>query len=59
MVSGHDFKPVAAPKDILIACISRRAKSSFRRDPDSIRPGDTVIVVTTAEKIVRDLNDIF
>ena len=56
---GMTLSQLRLKKDILIACISRQGEIIIPQGSDSIRPGDTVIVVTTAEKIVLDLNDIF
>ena len=56
---GMTLSQLRLKKDILIACISRQGEIIIPQGSDSIRPGDTVIVVTTAEKIVHDLNDIF
>lgn len=56
---GMTLRQLRLKKDILIACISRQGEIIIPQGSDSICPGDTVIVVTTVEKIVHDLNDIF
>ncbi|MBD5560746.1 MAG: Trk system potassium transporter TrkA [Clostridia bacterium] len=45
--------------DILIACINRMGRVVIPRGSDSLRLGDTVIVVTFSDRMIKDLNDIF
>jgi trk system potassium uptake protein TrkA len=46
-------------KDILLACIIRRGRTIIPKGSDSIQADDTVIVVTSCESVMIDLNDIF
>ena len=42
----------------LLSCINRRGKIIIPSGNDAIEKGDTVIVVTTADRFINDLNDI-
>lgn len=53
-LSNLRFKP-----NVLIACITRSNQIIIPNGTDVLRPGDTVIVVTTADRTVGDLRDIF
>ncbi len=46
-------------KDILITCINRGNQIILPRGSDCLREGDSVIIVTTADHAISDLNDIF
>lgn len=46
-------------QDMLIACISRNNQVIIPRGEDMIRIGDTIIVVTTADRTICELRDIF
>ena len=46
-------------KDILIACINRGGQVIIPRGNDYIAKRDIVIVVTNADRVISDLNDIF
>ncbi len=48
------FKP-----NVLVACITRSSQVIIPNGDDVMRPGDTVIIVTTADRTVGDLRDIF
>lgn len=45
--------------NILIVSIARRGQVILPRGGDVLREGDAVVVVTTAERAITDLNDIF
>ena len=45
--------------NILIACITRMGKPIIPSGSDFICEGDTVIVVTTVDRMINDLDDIF
>lgn len=45
--------------NILIACITRSREVIIPNGNDTIKVGDTIIVVTTAERAIYDLSDIF
>ena len=53
------FKDAPVRSGVLIACILRRQKVIIATGNDCIQDGDTVILVTTSEMQVSDLNDIF
>lgn len=63
---GVRLRDLTLQPNILIACINRMGKVIIPKGSDSIRLGDTVIVVTTVQdnddsdkSIIKDLNDIF
>ena len=59
--SSHLGQPIREWRmrpDTLLACIMRGAKTVIPRGDDEIRPGDSILVVTTHKQIVR-LEDIF
>ncbi len=45
--------------NVLVACITRSNQVIIPNGNDVMRPGDTVIIVTTADRTVGDLRDIF
>lgn len=56
-VSDIPFEKMRIKKNVLIACINRNGKIIIPRGHDSIKYGDTVIVVTTNTGF-RDISDI-
>lgn len=56
---GVTLRDLHLKPNILIACINRMGKVIIPKGSDAIRLGDTVIVVTVSDRIIRDLNDIF
>ena len=56
---GETLSVLPLKKNILIACITRHGTIIFPGGSDHIQKDDTVIIVTTAEHTVIDLNDIF
>lgn len=46
-------------KDIILACITRRGKTIIPKGDDIIQCGDSVVVVTTQQQAIHDLNDLF
>ena len=56
---GETLANVRLKPDMLVACINRMGRILIPRGGDKIELGDTVIVVTKSDRIVRDLNDIF
>lgn len=57
--TGVPLKDLALRPDILVACINRRGKIIIPRGNDALLVGDTVIIVTRAEKMLKRLDDIF
>ena len=56
---GKTLREIRLKPNILIACINRKGKIIVPGGSDTMEPGDTVVVVTTAERVILDLNDIF
>lgn len=56
---GETLEKIALRPGILISCIIRGSSIIIPRGSDTIELGDTLIVVTNAERTVVDLNDIF
>ncbi|HIT19214.1 MAG TPA: Trk system potassium transporter TrkA [Candidatus Fimivivens faecavium] len=56
---GETLIRIRLRPNILIACINRRGKIIIPKGDDTIELNDTVIVVTTAEQRINELNDIF
>ena len=56
---GRTLKEVTLKPNILLACINRNGRIIIPSGGDSIELGDTVIVVTTVDRQILDLNDIF
>lgn len=56
---GQTLTEITLKPNILIACINRGGKIIIPKGSDTLELGDTVIVVTTADRMFDDLNDIF
>jgi trk system potassium uptake protein TrkA len=56
---GEPFSKIPLRKDLLVACITRMGNIIFPHGADCLHKGDTVIIVTTSEHTVFELNDIF
>ena len=56
---GETLANIKLKPDILIACLNRLGRIIIPRGGDRIESGDTVIVVTKSDRMIRDLNDIF
>jgi len=56
---GIPLSKLPIKKNIIIACINRNDRIIFPRGGDTIEEGDTVIVVTSSEKAIFELGDIF
>ena len=57
-MNGVPLQELSLKDNILVACINRGGDIILPRGQDSMRAGDTVIVVTT-RKGLNDINDIF
>ena len=55
---GQKLSDLELKPNILLSCINRRGKIIIPSGNDAIEKGDTVIVVTTADRFINDLNDI-
>lgn len=53
------LRDLTLKKNVLIACISRRGKTQIPNGDSEYQIGDTVVVVTHADTILMQLNDIF
>jgi len=56
---GETLASISLKPSLLIGCINRRGRIIIPGGSDTIEPGDTVIVVSTADRVIVDLNDIF
>jgi len=56
---GVPLSKLPIKKNIILACINRNDHIIFPRGGDTIEEGDTVIVVTTSDKTIFELGDIF
>lgn len=56
---GKTLKELRLKPNILLACINRKGRIIVPGGNDALESGDTVVVVTTSERVVLDLNDIF
>lgn len=56
---GVPLYQIPLKSNVLLAVISRRGKVTVPRGGDHIEEGDSVVVVTTADRRFGDLNDIF
>lgn len=55
---GQTLARIKLKPNILIACISRHGKILIPTGNDAIEKGDSVVVVTIADRFIKDLNDI-
>lgn len=56
---GRTLKEIRLKPNILICCINRKGHIIVPGGNDTLETGDTVVVVTSSERVVLDLNDIF
>lgn len=56
---GKSLAEIQLKPNILIACINRRGRIIIPGGSDFLEAGDTVVVVTAANRVILDLNDIF
>ncbi len=56
---GETLAKITLKPNILVACINRNGRIIIPKGDDTIELGDTVILVTEADKMIADLNDIF
>ena len=56
---GRPLKDLRLRKNVLIVCISRGGKSEIPDGNSSFAQGDTLIVVTSSDTVLHQLNDIF
>lgn len=53
------LKDIKLKKNVLIACITRRGKIEIPRGASTFEDGDTVIVVSAGNNVIRQFNDVF
>ena len=53
------LKDIPTKKDVLIVSVTSKDKTEIATGNTKYRPGDTVVIVTTADNSVRDFNEIF
>lgn len=56
---GETLSQIRLKPNILIACINRMGHIIIPGGGDTIELGDTIIIVTTSDRVILDLNDIF
>lgn len=56
---GEPLKSIKLKKGVLVACISKGAREEIPNGESFFQRGDTVIIVTSGEKRIYQLNDIF
>ncbi len=56
---GIPLSQLKLKSNVLVACITRANQIIIPNGSDVLTPGDTVIIVTTADRTVYDLKDIF
>lgn len=56
---GETLTKIRLKPNLLIACINRRGKIIIPKGDDTIELNDTIVVVTTAERRINELNHIF
>ena len=56
---GETLASIQLKPNLLIGCINRKGKIIIPGGNDTIEYGDTVIIVSTADRVIVDLNDIF
>lgn len=59
MFLNTPLKEIKLKKNILIVCITHGIKTEIPNGESSYQTGDTVIVVTSGDKVIYQLNDIF
>ena len=58
-MTGMSLEQLSLKPNILIACISRGGQAIIPKGSDHFQKGDHIIVVTTADRVIGDINDIF
>lgn len=56
---GQKLSEIQLKPNILLACISRKGQPIFPSGGDWLQKGDTVVVVTGANRVIVELRDIF
>lgn len=56
---GQALKDLKLRKNVLLVCITRSGKTEIPNGASSFERGDTVVVVTSGDVVIHQLNDIF
>jgi trk system potassium uptake protein TrkA len=56
---GETLRDITLKPNLLIACINRMGRIIIPGGSDYMAAGDTVVVVTSSDRVILDLNDIF
>lgn len=56
---GVPLKNIKLKKDILLACITKNGVVEIPNGDSTFNKGDTIIAVTTGDKVIDNINDIF
>ena len=56
---GETLEKIRLKPNILIACINRGTRIIIPQGSDTIEEGDSLVVVTTADRMITSLNAIF
>lgn len=56
---GVPLRDIQFKPNVLLACINRMERSIIPGGNDTMEKGDSVIIVTTADRVILDLNDVF
>lgn len=56
---GEPLKNLKVKKGVLVVCITKRGQTQIPNGDSSFQSGDTVIIVTSRDKRIYQLNDIF
>lgn len=56
---GKSLREIQLKPNILFACINRMGRVIIPGGKDTLEEGDTVVIVTPADRVIVDLNDIF
>ena len=57
--TGTPLKDIKLKKNVLIACITRRGKIEIPRGSSTFEDGDSVVVVSAGNNVIRQFNDVF
>ena len=56
---GEPLKKLKLRKNVLVVCITRGAKTEIPNGESTFSQGDTLIIVSSGESVIHQLNDIF
>lgn len=56
---GEQLKTLSIRKNVLIACITKYGKTQFPSGDSTFEKGNRVIIVSSGDQVIKQLNDIF